>query len=49
MVKVIIKKLNESQTNFWDNPEPFQYEIISMNKFLEQSGNELSSEYYVNT
>lgn len=49
MVKVRRKKLNESQTRFWDNPEPFQYEIIGMNKYLEQKGNELSREFYVNT
>ena len=50
MVKIRRKKLNEnnSYTNFWNNPEPFQYEIISLNKNLEQKGNELSCERYIN-
>lgn len=51
MVKIRRKKLNENTagySRFWDNPAPFQYEVIGMNKFLEQPGNELSQEFYVN-
>lgn len=49
MVKVR-RKLNENSaySKFWDNPTPFQYEVIGINKYLEQKGNNLTSDRYVN-